>query len=296
MRFDHGYFLSASIFGLGLGLVGVACASQQQGSQGVAGASQARLVVENEGSADGSFHVTVKNQATNEIALDQTLQVKAKGATVFTSSLPPATYTFSAELAGEGAAAASTGIATANLKSGEATEIEILAPPTANGSLAIGIGGVPQIFGVDAQLAGSPQAGTVDVNVSATSPTGGALTFFWSGAGLSGTAQSSKASLSLPAASITAAAPKGSATLHVVAQDAAGVATSADISLAVSGAGAEAALVGGSIDSTTTACLAAQASCTTACTASLQAGGLTISGNPSCLASCGTSLASCPAQ
>jgi hypothetical protein len=150
------------------------------------------------------------------------------------------------------------------------------------------VGAVLQIEGVDVQVDGSGPGAAVNVHADVSSPSGGVLGFFWSGACLSGVVQgSSTITLSL-AGLEDDATPAASPVVRVVVEDAAGVAASADIVLTI----AEGSVQGTLSTPASAECLGAQAQCAASCNAGVAGG----PANASCLAGCGASLATCAAQ
>jgi len=302
MQKPHAMLLG--FFLLGAGAVTCGCADGGQDGSAT-GTSQARLVVSNKGTSPAALHVTATDDTTASVAVDKTIDLEAGSVTVLDLALPPATYTFKADVVGGASGNTTLGTcnAVASLAAGATTEIQLAAQTSAaaatgggsqgSAQVQINVDAAPQINGVDVQLGGSGADATVDVHVDASSPGGSALTFFWSGASLSAAVQGSS-SLSLSAAAVAASATSaGSPVLHVVVQDAAGVAASADIALAVSASAAQGSMAPPTDNGQTAACLQAQAQCTATCSQGL---GISLTGvtvDATCLAGCGTSFASC---
>jgi hypothetical protein len=282
---------------LGLSLASVVGCNN--GSQAPAVAeSQARMVVSNQGQAPASMHVTAADEATGALAVDKTFALLAGTVSVIDLTLPAATYTFSASLADASAGAEiGKGSAVARLSTGATTQIQLSATPGAQGAGAVKVtvGEVPKIGGVDVRLDGSGPGAAVVVKVDASSPSGSALGYFWSGACITGVVQGSS-TLTLSAAGLAAEAKSAAAPIvHVVVQDATGVATSADVVLTMA-ADAVQATISSSGGAPPAACLGAQARCASSCNAGLGAGLVGGTADASCLATCGASLATCTAQ
>jgi hypothetical protein len=287
-----GLFLGAAAFGMGC----------KGGGTNTVGSSQARLVLAAKGSTPATLHVTATDDATAAVVLDKTVEVQENSASVVDLSLPPASYTFTAGALGGASGGASLGSESAQitLAGGALTQINVNAAMANGGASAqvqIGVDVAPVIKGIAVQ-AGAAQGEpgpTVQINVDASDAAGGALRFFWSGAGLQGAVEGSS-SLTLSVAALTAAAAfPGQPVVHVVVQDAQGTCADADVTLSV---------VEGAVESTTTttigaatsACTDAQAQCNAACTPDL---GLSAGANVSiapCLAQCSLSFATCKAS
>jgi len=246
------------------------------------GQSQARLVVSEAGQDSATLHVTAVDDATAATVVDQTITVEAGSAKVVSLSLEASGYTFAVEVLGAGDAKIGGGSAHVDLQEGVTTQIALAAQIDAGGSAQVQIGAdaAPVIQGVSASLQGD---GTVQIHVDASDADGGALTFFWSGAGFPSAVQCSS-TMSIPQAAVTA-----SSVVHVVVQDAQGAASSADIALASVGGDVQAAMSAGA---STASCLDAQAQCNAACGATVVLGSVT-SADASCLAACGLSFAQC---
>jgi len=293
----------AMLFGLSLGatVFGTGCASSGTGDLAT-GSSQARMVVSSQDSGTTTLHVTATDDATASVVLDKTVTVSSGTPAVLDFSAAPSTYTISADVL-SGDASLGSGSAQVDLMEGETTQIAVSAAPgqvTAGGSgsatVKIGTDVAPRINGVDVHVAGDGPDATVVVQVDAVDVDGDALAFFWSGTGLLDGAVQGSSTLSLPAAAVSAAAAAGAPSLHVVVQDAQGVAAAADIALAVAGSAVQGSMspsAGGG--AALQACLDAQATCCADCAAgvSVIGAGVTANANASCVASCGTTLLSC---
>lgn len=259
------------------------------------------MVASTQGSGTTTLHVTATNNASADVAIDKTIEVTAGKATVLDVDVPPATYTFNVDVV-SGSTTLGTSTATADLTNGATTQIALAAQAATMGGAAstvqIGVDVAPQITGVDVQSITAGATGPMtQISVDASEPTGGALTFFWSGATLTATVQGTS-SMSLSTAAVTAAinaAATGVApTLHVVVQDAAGASTAADISLTMASAGVQGAIATSTDDGAALqACLDTQAQCSAACAPGVALGAANVTVNATCLASCSTALASC---
>jgi hypothetical protein len=282
------------VFLAGASVLAPACA--KRGPDASTASSQARVVVANQTGAPLALHVAATDQATGDVALNDTITVQQGDVHVLAALVPPSAYMFSAELLGDAAGRAfpSTGGARVTLVEGATTEVRITGLPAANGggsTLRIGVGDVPAIDGVKVVLEGGPQ-GTLKVDVHASTRAVDGLTLFWSGAGLSGTVKGSS-TLILPAASFAAAAaPTGSVVLHVVVQDASGLANSVDVLLVTSDTGPRGSIVASSGGDQGSACLAAQVKCAASCDAGLGAAVVT-GGDTACQGACGVGFAAC---
>jgi hypothetical protein len=150
---------------------------------------------------------------------------------------------------------------------------------------------VPQIDAVDVQVEGSGPGAAVSIHADATSPSGAALAFFWSGTCISGVLQGSP-TITLSRAGLAAEAPAGTAIDHVVVQDATGVAATADAVLTIADGTVQGTLSSPVSATHAAECLGAQAQCAARC----NAGGAEGTTNADCLAGCGASLATCAAE
>jgi hypothetical protein len=279
MRFAHtllsGFTLTAVAFVAG-------CTGAT--SDGATGSSQARLVVSSTGQQTATLRVTAVEDATADTVVDQTITVAAGSAQVVSLSLDPSGYTFAVDVLGAGDAKLGSTSAHVNLEQGVLTQIALTADVdgASNAQVNIGVDTAPQIEGVKVSLDGD----TVNVHIDASDDGGGDLSFFWSGAGLSGAVQGSS-TLSIPSAAVAA-----NSMVHVVVQDAHGVASSADIALATAGGDVQGAMFG---EASAAACLDAQAQCNATCGSATVLGAVT-SADVSCLAGCSLTLAQCEAQ
>jgi hypothetical protein len=286
---------------LGLSLAAAAslsgCGNGPQGSTVAVAESKARLVALNQGPTPASIQVTAVDRVTWAVAVDRTIDLQGGGVTVVDLTLPAATYTFAASLAGASGSTDLGSSAEASLGAGATTQIQLSAMPDAQGAGAVevAVGAVPQIEGVDVQVDGSGPGAAVNVHVDASSPRGGALGFFWAGACLTGVVAGSS-TLTLSSAGLADVATSATPVVHVVAQDAAGVATSADIVLTVAEGTAQGTIASLGGGAPSAECLGAQAQCAASCNAGLGAGVAGGTATASCLAGCGASLATCTAQ
>jgi hypothetical protein len=282
----------------GAGVLAPACA--KRGPDASTASSQARVVAANQTEAPIVLHVTATDQATGDLALDDTFNLQQGDVRMRGWLVPPGGYTFSAQLLADGAGRTSlaTGSARVTLTEGATTEVELTSLPGAGSdasTIQVRVGDVPAIDGVDVAMEGGSQ-GRLKVDLHASTRGAGGLTFFWSGAGLSGTVKGSS-TLTIPAASVAAvAAPTGSTMLHVVVQDASGFATSADVAIALSGTGARGSIMAGSSGDQGSVCLAAQAKCAASCDAGHWLGGTLGSTDTGCLGACGVAFAACLAH
>jgi hypothetical protein len=280
------------------GAVTLAPACAKRGPDASTASSQARVVVANQTGASLALHVSATDQATGDVALNDTITLQQGDVHVVGVLVPPSAYMFSAELLGDAAGRAfpASGSARVTLVEGATTAVQITGLPAAGGggsTIRIGVGDVPAIDGVQVALEGGSQ-GTLKVDVHASTRGADGLTLFWSGAGLSGTVKGSS-TLTLPAATFAAAAaPTGSVVLHVVVQDASGLANSADVLIVTSETGPRGSIVAGSGGDQVSACLAAQVKCAASCDAGLGLGAaLVTGGDTGCLGACGVGFAAC---
>jgi hypothetical protein len=212
-------------------------------------------------------------------------------------TVPPATYTFTVDVL-NGVETIDTSSAKADLTNGTTTQIALAAQAATKGgpasSVQIGVDMAPQITGVEVQASGAPDtSATTSVTIDASDPNGDSLTFFWSGVTLEGTVQGTS-TMSFSTAAIQAAAASTAPVLHVVAEDASGTSTAADVTLTVAGAAVQGAMVTSSDSGAALqACLDTQAQCNAACAPGLALGAANVTVNATCLASCSASLASC---
>ncbi len=292
------------LFGLLLGASAAiaGCTKSDAGDQGVApeGTSQARIVASSHGGGEATLHLTAVAAGTSSVAVDKTIDLDGGPATVLDLGLPPAMYTFTADVL-SGGVSLGTSTAQVDMKDGVTTQIMLAAdvgPAAESGESAavqFGVDVAPQITSVEVRSSGGAgSAATTVVQVSATDADGGGLTFFWSGAGLIEGALKGSSTLVLSTSVVTAAASTSPPVLHVVVQDAKGVAATADIALTVAAAGVKGSMsssAGG--DVTLQACLDAQAQCNAACTPGLAVGALGVTADASCLTGCGVSLLAC---
>lgn len=254
------------------------------------------MVASSQGSGTTTLHVTATDDATSAVVIDKTIEVTGSEATVVDVSAPPSTYTFTVALVA-GAVTVSTSSAQAHLMNGTTTQIALAAQAATMGGAAstvqIGVDVAPQITGVDVQATGSGTAAMTSITVNATDVNSDALTFFWSGATLSGAVQGTS-TMSLSTAAIMAAASTTAPVLHVVVQDASGASAAANVALTVAGTSVQGAIMtstdGGAA---LQACLDTQAKCNAACAPGVALGATGVSVSATCLASCSTSLASC---
>src|SRR6185437_9786565 len=184
----------------------------------------------------------------------------------------------------------------------QTTQITVAAAPATGSSagsgatVQIGSDVVPRILGVDVHATGTGPEATVSVHVDAEDIDGDALTFFWSGAGLVDGVVVGSSTLTLPSAAIAAAAA-GTPSLHVVAQDAQGAATAADVVLATTGGTVQGAMSASAGESDAmAACLDAQAQCNASCAPAVTAAGVAVATNAACTAGCGAALLVCTAK
>jgi hypothetical protein len=292
-----GLFLGAGAFTTGCG--------SAAGDGSAVGSSQARMVFVAKGSQPATLHVTATDDATSAVALDKTVDVQGNSAAVVDVSLVPASYTFVVDAIGGASGDATLGSDSAqvDLTDGETTQITLAAQVDAgagsdgSAQVQIGVDVAPVIEGVTVQLAGGSSAdAAVHIDVDATDTAGGALTFFWSGAGLLGAVQGSS-SLTIPASAVAAAAAGGtSPVVHVTVEDVQGATAQADIALAMADGAVQGTLTAASTASAMAAeCLQAQAKCNAGCSPGLSLGGTGLDVNASCVAGCGLSFASCEA-
>jgi len=253
-------------------------------SDGATATSQARLVVSSTGQQTATLRVTAVEDATADTVVDQTITVSPGSAQVVSLSLDPSGYTFAVDVLGSGNAKLGTSSAHVDLEQGVLTQISLAAEVdgASSAQVNIGVDTAPEIQAVKVSLDGD----TVNVHIDASDSGGGNLAFFWSGAGLTGAVQGSS-TLSIPSAAVAA-----NSMLHVVVQDAHGVASSADIALAAGGGTVQGAMFG---EASAVPCLDAQAQCNATCGSATVLGAVT-SADASCLAGCSLTLAQCEAQ
>jgi hypothetical protein len=301
MRNSH-----AMLLGLFVGAGALITGCGGAGSDGSpVGSSQARLVFASKGTQPATLHVTATDDATGAVAFDKTVELGGNSASEVDLTLVPSSYTFAVDVLGGASGDATLGSKSAevDLTDGETTQITLAAQIDAEGGsngsaqVQIGVDVAPTIEGVNVQLTGGSSAdATVQIDVDATDAGGGALSFFWSGAGLAGAVQGSS-SLSIPASAVAAAAAGATSPMvHVVVQDAQGATAQADIAHT---------LAAGAVQGTTTsasgasaaaeACVQAQAQCNASCSPALGLGATGVQVNASCVAGCGLSFASCEA-
>jgi hypothetical protein len=277
------------------------------------GSSEARLSLSVQGKQSATLHVTATDDATAEIAIDESIQVEAGSTALLALAIAPSSYTFQVEAfadAGETELLGS-GSAHASLAAGQATEIDLTASvdgSTGSAAVQISTNAAPTIEGIDVAVGGGGSLGvdvgvgadaTAEIHVKASDAEGHELRFFWSGLGIEGAVEGSS-TITISAAA--AAEASADASVHVIVQDEAGATTEATISFTAAG---ECLLCGGSevqivstVDASASAkaCLEAQAECNASCDADLAANPLGLAAHASCLASCSLSLASCCAE
>jgi len=294
--------VNALLLGLafGAGVVVVGCTNTESDPYDTStGSSKARVVVSSQGSGSSTVHVTAMNDATSSVALDKTVEVSPGNPTALSLALPAASYTFSADVLSDDVSVGSSS-AQIDLMGGQTTQITVAAAPATGSSagsgatVQIGSDVVPRILGVDVHATGVGPEATVSVHVDAEDIDGDALTFFWSGAGLVDGAVLGSSTLTLSGAAVAAAAATGTPSLHVVAQDAHGAATAADVVLAIAGGTVQGAMSASAGESDAmAACLDAQAQCNASCAPAVTVGGVAVAANGACAAGCGGALLVC---
>jgi len=297
MRYGHAMLLG--LF-LGAGVLGTGCGSAGPG-ESATGSARARLVFAARGSQPATLHVTATDEMTSGVAFDRTVEVQANSASEVDVTMVPCNYTFVVDVLGgaSGGATLGSNSAQVSLTDGETAQITLAAQVDGNGGSAqvqIGLDVAPTIEGVSVQLTGGASAdAAVQIDVQATDASGGALTFFWSGAGLQGAVQGSS-SLSIPVSAVLAASA-GTATpvVHVVVQDVQGATAEADVALTVANGAVQGTVSSaGTASANAQACAQAQAQCNAGCSTGLGLGaGLDV--NAACVAACGLSFATCEA-
>ncbi len=297
MRNAHATLLGV-FFGAGLFAVG--CGGASTGGPAV-GTAEARLVLSSQGSNAATLHVTATDDASSTVALDKTIVIQGSGATVVDVTLPSGSYTFSVGVLGGASGNVTLGSSSTDidLTSSATTQINVAAQTAADGSAQVQIGAdvAPVINGVDVQLTGQGTSAAVNITVDATAEGGGALTFFWSGAGLQGASQG-QSSISIPVSAISAGANTAAQNVvHVIVQDVQGTTTEADVALTLAGNAVQGTTSAASnASAAVAACVNAQAACNAGCSSGLGLGQAGASANASCLSQCTLALASCEAQ
>ena len=257
--------------------------------------------------------MTATDDATAEIAIDESIEVEAGSTALLALAIAPASYTFQVEAFADADATEPLGhgSAHASLVAGQATQITLTTlVDGANGSAAVQINtnAAPTIEGIDVSVSGGSTLGvdvglgadaTAQIHVKASDAEGGKLRFFWSGLGIEGAVEGS-ATMSLSAAAVVEAA--GRPNVHVIVQDEAGATTEATIAFTAAGecllcGGAEASVLS-TVDASASveACLEGHAQCNASCDATLSADPTGLTAHASCIAACSLSLASCCAD
>ena len=295
MRNSHAMLLGLFV---GAGAFTTGCGGVAGSEESPVGSTEARLVFASKGTQPATLHVTATDDATSAVAFDKTVELQGNSASEVDLTLIPSSYTFVVDVLG-----GASGDATLGSKSADVdltTQITLAAQVEGGSSdsaqVQIGVDVAPTISGITATFVGSGADAAVQIEVDATAAASGALTFFWSGAGLPSAVQCTN-SMSIPASAIAASVAAGaSSVVHVVVQDAQGVTAQANVAIT---------MANGAVQGTTTstsgagaaaqACVQAQAQCNASCSSGLGLGATGVQTNASCVAGCGLSFASCEA-
>ena len=277
----------STLFALVIAGAAAGCSGSSAPTTEPVGESHARLILSMSGRSSASLRITAKDEDSASIAIDRSVNVTAGDAVVVSVDVPASSYAFHVAVFADASQSTLLGSADARADLGvdATTEIKLVAAVDGDGSaeVAASVNAAPEIEDVDVEVTGQGADGSIAVHVDASDAEDGELSFFWSGAGVTGTVQGG-ATIDLSTAAVLAA---GSSKLHVIVQDAAGATAAVDIAIDVAAATASTS------PCAPEACLDANAVCIAACDAGLAIDPLAVSAHVSCMATCAVSLASC---